>query len=127
MNSFLAGGGLSLARFLLHSYAAMDRYSPLYGASHSLSEEEFAAYHEAGHAVAFSLIGREIVQVFLGPEPGNGGCELTPIETALDLYDPRMQALAEQHLAAHLAGPVAEAILLGRGEDCGRVNFSTSD
>ncbi|HEV8713208.1 MAG TPA: hypothetical protein VGX03_10300 [Candidatus Binatia bacterium] len=105
----------------------MDRSTPLYSASRSLSEEEFAAYHEAGHAVAFSLIGRELVQVFLGPDPGNGGCELTPIETVFDLYDPRAQALAERHLVAHLAGPVVEAILLGREEDCVGLAFSASD
>src|SRR2546425_13093520 len=105
----------------------MARSTPLSSVFHPFSEEEFAAYHEAGHAVASSLSGREIVQVFLGPDPGNGGCELTPIETACDLYDPRMRALAEQHLVAHLAGPVAEAILLGREEDCVGLTFSASD
>src|SRR5262245_32196476 len=96
-------------------------------ALHPLTEEVLTVYHEAGHALAFSLIGRELVQVFLGPEPGNGGCELTPLATALDLSDPRMQALAAQHLVAHLAGPVAEAILLGREEDCVGLTFSASD
>ena len=91
------------------------------------SQEEFAAYHEAGHAVAFSLIGRELVQVFLGPDPGNGGCELTPIETVFDLRDPRAQAVAEGHLVAHLAGPVAEAIFLGREEDCEGLTVSVPD
>jgi hypothetical protein len=105
----------------------MARATPCSSAFHLLTEEKFTAYHEAGHAVVFSLIGRELVQVFLGPDPGNGGCELTPIATAFDLYNPRMRALAEQHLVAHLAGPVAEAILLGREEDCGGLTFSASD
>jgi hypothetical protein len=101
--------------------------TPCSSAFPPLTEEALTAYHEAGHALAFSLIGRELVQVFLGPEPGNGGCELTPIETPFDLSDPRMQALAAQHLVAHLAGPVAEAILLGREEDCVGLTFSASD
>jgi hypothetical protein len=101
--------------------------NPSYFVPRSFSQEELTAYHEAGHALAFSLIGREVVQVFLGPEPGNGGCMLTPVERAFDLYDPKARALAEKHIVAHLAGPVAEALLLDRVEDCGGLTFSASD
>jgi len=96
-------------------------------APHPISQEEFAAYHEAGHAVAFSLIGRELVQIFLGPAPGDGGCSLTPVGAALDLHDPVEQNWAERHIVAHLASPMAEAILLGREEDCLGLTFSASD
>ena len=106
--------------------AGMNTHTSPHSASY-ISQEEFAAYHEAGHAVAFSLIGRELVQVFLGPDPGNGGCELTPVGTALDLHDPRAQVFAEKHIVAHLAGPVVEALLLGREEDCLGLTFSASD
>src|SRR5262245_2036813 len=105
----------------------MARATPCSNVFHPLTEEVLTAYHEAAHALAFSLIGRELVQVFLGPEHGNGGCELTPVEAALDLSDPCMRALTAQHLMAHLAGPVAEAILLGREEDCVGLTFSASD
>jgi ATP-dependent Zn protease len=75
-----------------------------------MSELEFTAYHEAGHAVMAALLGGVVRAVTIVPPDDEGPNRFgdTQIEWPLAGISPRDQALREIKTA--LAGPTAEAV-----------------
>ncbi len=75
-----------------------------------MSELEFTAYHEAGHAIIGAMLGGRVRSVTLEP-PGDDSPERygdTQIEWLMAGVDPRQHALRE--LKTALAGPAAESV-----------------
>ena len=93
------------------------------------SQVELTAYHEAGHAVAYVLTGREVSQVSLGVNPGDGQCDSVPhAHTLPDPVPPdHKRRVWENAITVCLAGPVAEMMFLGVEDDLEGVALSDWD